>query len=322
MPTDRKKKYRLITKSDFDGLMCAVLLKALDKIDDIKFIHPRDIESGKIRITDNDIMAGLPYRENAKMVFDNYPGTAKKIKNTRSNYICDANAPSTSRVIYNSFGGKKRFPQIPDEMLMTVDKGYRAKFTTDEILYPSNWELLSYLIDQRTNLEKFRVYKTPRDELMINLVNFCTDHTILEILNLPDMEERLETYFSFAEQFKDQIMRCSTVHSNLVVVDLRKEKVIYPGNRFIVYALFPECNVSLQVIPEADNKILFTSGKSIIDKSCNANIGKIMSRYGGSGHVNAGTCQTNSDMADIVLQKLIKKLKYGLLENLILGYFN
>ena len=318
----QEKRYRLVTKGDFDGLVCAVLLKDLDMIEDIKFVHPRDVESGKMEITCNDITAGIPYVESAHIVFDNYPGAVKKVKGKRPNYICSARASSTARIIYNCFGGKKRFPHISDEMLSEADRGYSARFTTDEILYPANRELLNYLIDQRTGLEKFKKYKTSCDQFMMSLVNYCKDHTILEILSLPDVEERLETYFSSTEQCKAQILRCATVYYNLVVVDMRKEKVIYPGNRFIIYALFPECNVSLQAVSEVNNKILFIAGKSVIDRSYKANIGKIMSKYGGGGHANAGTCQVINDRAEDVLRGLIRKLKYGLFKNLFVGYFN
>lgn len=321
MSKTEKKKYRLVTKSDLDGLVCAVLLKHLDMIDDIEFAHPRDVENGNMEITDNDILAGLPYKESAYIAFDNYPGTEKKLKK-KKNIVCDPSALSNARVIYKHFGGKKKFPQISGEMMETVDKGYSAKFTKEEILYPSSWELLNYLVDQRTGLERFKKFKISHYELIIKLVNYCKDHPILEILSLPDVEERIDSYFLCMDKSKAQILRDATVHYNLVVIDMRKEKIIYPGNRFVTYALFPECNVSLQITGDSNNKTVFAAGKSIIDRSCKVNIGKIMSEYGGGGHANAGTCRVNNGRANEVLDELINKLKYGLLKNLFLGYFN
>lgn len=321
MSTPEKKKYRLVTKADLDGLVCAVLLKHLDMVRSIKFAHPRDVENGTVEITDNDILAGLPYKESAHIVFDNYPGAEKKVKK-KTNLVCDASALSNARVIYKHFGGKKKFPQISEEMMGTVDKGYSAKFTKDEILYPSSWELLNYLIDQRTGLEKFKKFKLSHPELIVKLVNYCKDHSILEILSLPDVEERIDSYFSCMDKSKAQILRDSTVYYNLVVIDMRKEKIIYPGNRFITYALFPECNVSLQVTEDSNNNTVFSVGKSIIDRSYKTHIGKILSKYSGGGHANAGTCRVNNGKANKVLDELINKLKYGLLKNLFLGYFN
>ncbi|MGR3319615.1 MAG: exopolyphosphatase [Candidatus Anammoxibacter sp.] len=318
----RKKKYRLVTKGDFDGLVSAVLLKYLDMIDDIIFVLPKDVEAGKVEITGNDITSGLPYVESAHMAFDNYPGSAKNVKGQKKNRVIDAKAPSTTRVIYKHFGGKKKFPLISEEMLAEVDKGYSARYITDEILYPSNWGLLNYLIDQRTGLEKFKKFRISHYQLMMDLVDYCKQHTILEILSLPDVEERLHAYFSAVEQYEGQLLRCSTIYYNVVVADMRKEKFIYPGNRFIIYALFPECNVSLQVVSDSNNKTVFVVGKSIIDRSYKPHIGKIMSEHGGGGHANAGTCQVNNDKANKVLEELIGRLKYGLLKNLFLGYFN
>lgn len=316
-----KKKYRLVTKSDLDGFVCAVLLKHLGMIGSIKFAHPRDVENGNVQITDNDILAGLPYKEGAHMVFDNYPGTEKKVRKKKTNLVCDSSALSNARVIYKHFGGGKKFPQIPEEMMETVDKGYSAKFTKDEILYPSSWELLNYLMDQRTGLERFKKFKISHYELIQKLINYKY-HSILEILSLPDVEERVDSYFSCMDKAKTQILRNATVYYNLVVIDMRKEKIIYPGNRFIIYALFPECNVSLQVTEDSNNNTVFSAGKSIIDRSYRANIGKMLSKYSGGGHANAGTCQVSNGRANEVLGELINKLKYGLLKNLFLGYFD
>lgn len=318
-----KKRYRLVTKGDFDGIACAILLKVLAMIDEVKFCHPNDVETGNVEITSNDIIAGLPYRETAYMVFDNYPTRGKKVSPKKANLVVDTSASSTAMVIYRYFGGEKTFPNISKEMMLEVDKGYRAQYTIDDILYPSNWRLLGYLTDMRTGLEDSQRFSVSHYQMEMNLINYCKDHTILEILSLPEVEERLKTYFSYIDECKDQILRCSTIYYNLVVVDMRDERVIYPGNRFIVYALFPECNVSLQVTSDIiNNKTIFVASKSIIDRSYKANIGEIMSRYGGGGHANAGTCRVDNDRAREVLEGLIKRLRYSLLKNLILGYFN
>lgn len=318
---DNGIKYRLVTKADFDGLVCGVLLKELDIIDKIVFSHPRDIETDKVSITDNDITAGLPYKEGVHMAFDYYPG-ALVSGGGRKNLIVDINMPSTSRVIYNYYG-RDKFPNIQGDMLNAVDKGFSAKISRDEILYPTGWILLNYLIDQRTGLDKLGRFTISHNELIIKLMDFCRGHIIWEILNIPDMEERLNLYFSCMEQCKAQILKCSSVHYNLVVTDLRKEKAIYPGNRFMVYAMFPECNVSLQAVQDANNnKTIFVVGKSVLDRSFSEDIGRIMKKYGGGGHSNAGTCQVSNDNADKVLENLTAELSYSLFKNLFMGYFN
>ncbi len=319
----QKKNCRLVTKGNLDGVVCAVLLKHLNIINDVIFIQPTDIKSEKVQITCNDIMAGLPYVESAHMVFDNYLSNARKVKVKKPNRFIDINAPSVARIIYNYFGGKEIFPQISNEIMTEADKGYSSMITIDEILYPSNWVLLKYVIDRRTGLEIFSNFSTSYHQMMLNLASYCKNHTILEILSLPEIEERIDTYFAYVEKFNAQILRCATVYYNLVVIDMRKEKVLYPGNKFTTYALFPECNVSLQVsLDPVNNTTIFIAGKSVIDKFYKANIWKIMSKNGGYGHARAGTCHIENNKADEVLKELIKKLKYGLIKNLCLGYFN
>lgn len=315
------RKYRLVTKADFDGLVCGVLLKEVDIIDRIAFAHPKDVETGRVDISSDDITAGLPYKEGVHLAFDYYLGALTSGEG-KKNLIVDVKMPSTSRVIYNYYG-RDKFSNIQGDMLDAVDMGFSARISRDEILYPTGWILFNYLIDHRTGLDKFRRFTVSHNELIIKLVDYCREHTIWEILDLPDVEERLNLYFSCIEQCKAQILRCASVHYNLVVTDLRKEGIIYPGNRFMVYAMFPECNVSLQVVNDANNgKTIFVTGKSVLDRSLSKDVGRIMRKYGGGGHFNAGTCQANNSEADKVLESLISELKYGLLKNLVMGYFN
>jgi nanoRNase/pAp phosphatase (c-di-AMP/oligoRNAs hydrolase) len=208
-------------------------------------------------------------------------------------------------------------------MLDAVDKGTSGRIDSDEILYPTGWMLLSHLLDHRTGLERFQQLSRSTPELILTLLDYCRDHTIWEVLSLPDVEERLNLYFLCVERYKTQILRCASVHYNLVVTDMRKERVIYPGNRFMIYALFPECNVSLQVMADSGgDRTVFVAGKSVLDRSYSKGLGKILKQYGGGGHANAGTCQARGDQADEVLAKLIDELKYSELQNLLLGYFN
>lgn len=317
------KKYRLVTKADFDGLGCGILLKEIDLIDSIEFCHPKDLENGKTVITERDITAGLPYKESVHLAFDYYPGALKTGGKTE-NLIVDVNMPSSSRVIYKHFGSS-RFTNIPHDMLDAVDKGFSANISIDEILYPTGWILLNYLVDQRTGLEAFGKFSVPHNDYILNLIDSCRKYTIWEVLDTPDVEERLNLYFPSIERCKEQILRCSSVHYNLVVSDLRNEKIIYPGNRFMVYAMFPECNVSLQITalktPD-DIKTIFVIGKSILDRSFDKDIGSIMRKFGGGGHSNAGSCQAKGDDGDRVLDALIMELKYTLFKNIFMGYFN
>jgi len=302
-------KFRLVTRSDFDGLVCAVLLKHLDLIDEILFVHPKDMQDGKIAITSRDITTNLPYVSGAYLAFDHH--LSETIRNTgdRQNHVIDPNAPSAARVVYDYYGGGNKFPSAWNDMMLAVDKGDSAQFNRDEILNPKGWDLLNFLMDARTGLGRFRDFRISNYNLMMDLIDYCRSHTISEIMALPDVKERSDLYFDHAEKCKEQIRRCSTVHKNLVVLDLRKEETIYAGNRFVIYALYPEQNISIHVLWGLKNQnTVFATGKSILNRTSKTNIGALMLEYGGGGHENAGTCQVENEMAEEVLGALIARI--------------
>ncbi|OHC63497.1 MAG: exopolyphosphatase [Rhodocyclales bacterium GWA2_65_20] len=302
-------KYRLVTRSDFDGLVCAVLLKHLDMIDEIKFVHPKDMQDGKIEINDNDITTNLPYVPGVRMAFDHHLSETFRNPGERPNHIIYPDAPSAARVVFEHFGGKNKFPAAWDEMMEAVDKGDSAQFTMEEVLNPKGWVLMNFLMDARTGLGRFREFRISNYNLMMDLIDYCKNHTIDDILKLPDVVERANLYFEHDAKFKEQIKRCATVHQNLVVLDLRREETIYAGNRFVIYALFPQCNISIHVLwGVKQQNTVYATGKSIFDRGSNTNVGELMLKYGGGGHMAAGTCQVDNDRADAVLKELIAKI--------------
>jgi len=304
----QKKKYRLVTRSDMDGLVCAVLLKELDIIDEIKFVHPKDMQDGKIEIGSNDITTNLPYVEGVYLAFDHH--LSETIRNEkRKNHIIIPDAPSAARVVYDYYGGEKTFPKRFDDMMEAVDKADSAQFSADDILHPQGWDLLSFIMDARTGLGRFRNFRISNYQLMMDLIDYCIDHTIDEIMQLPDVVERVELYNKYQDDFIEQLQRCSTLYDNLVVLDLRDEEIIYPGNRFSIYALYPETNISIHVLwGFKKQNTVFATGKSIVNRTSNTDIGTLMLKYGGGGHNAAGTCQIDNDKADGVLKELIKTI--------------
>lgn len=306
-----EKKFRLITRSDFDGLVCAVLLKKLDMIEEIKFVHPKDMQDGLIEVNGNDITTNLPYVEGVHLAFDHHQSEMIRGEEViKDNHIIDPDAPSASRVLYNYFGGTDVFPQKWNDMMVAVDKADSAQFTKEEVLSPENWELLSFLMDARTGLGRFRNFHISNYNLMMKLIDYCKDNEIEDILNLPDVKERVELYFDHEERFKNQIQNCAQIYENVLVIRLKDEEIIHPGNRFVKYALFPQTNVSIQVIwGLKKQKTVFTVGKSIFNKNSSVDIGELMLKYGGGGHRNAGTCQVENDQAERILKEIIMALK-------------
>ncbi|MFK5985802.1 MAG: exopolyphosphatase [Pseudomonadota bacterium] len=289
-----------------DGLVCAVLLKEMGLIDDITFVHPKDMQDGKIEITENDITTNLPYVEGVYLAFDHH--LSETIRNEKqANHIIIPDAPSAARVVFDYYGGEEKFGNKFYEMMEAVDKADAAQFSKDDVLNPQGWDLLSFLMDARTGLGRFRKFRISNYTLMMDLIDYCKDNPIEKILELEDIKERSELYTNQAKQFKEQLERCSTIHKNLLVLDLRDEEIIHAGNRFMIYALFPDTNISIHVMWGFQKQnTVFATGNSIINRSSKTSIGELMLKYNGGGHENAGTCQVAHDQAEKVLNELIK----------------
>ena len=306
-----EQKKRLVTRSDFDGLACAMMMREMGLIDEIKFVHPKDVQDGKVELGPNDITTNLPYDPRVGLAFDHHESEVDRLKaqETGGKLVIDPNARSAARVVYDYYGGKATFPRISDELMAAVDKGDSADFTVDEILNPKGWVLLHYLMDPRTGLGRFREFRISNYDLMMELIGYCMDHTIDEILQLPDVKERVDLYFEQADQFKAQLRRLARVEGKVVVLDLRNEEIIHAGNRFMIYALYPETQISVHVawgFRKQNTAVMI--GKSIVNKASDVDIGELCLTYGGGGHRNAGTCQLDNDVVDQELPKIIAAL--------------
>jgi nanoRNase/pAp phosphatase (c-di-AMP/oligoRNAs hydrolase) len=302
--TDRK--YRLVTRSDFDGLVCAVLLKARGMIDDIMFVHPKDVQDGVIEITADDILTNLPYAPAAYMVFDHHHSETLRNQGGAANHVINENAPSAARVVYEYYGGEEAFPEVSDELMTAVDQADSAQYELHDILDPQGWTLLNFLMDSRTGLGRFRDFRVSNYQLMMQLIDEVLAHdSVDQILALPDVKERVDLYRRQSELFIEQLHRVSTAHGDLVVVDLRDEEVIHAGNRFMIYALFPECRVSAHMLwGRMKQNTVIAVGKSILDRTSPVDVGALCLRYGGGGHENAGTCQVPHEEAARTLEEI------------------
>jgi nanoRNase/pAp phosphatase (c-di-AMP/oligoRNAs hydrolase) len=303
------ERYRLVTRSDFDGLVCAVLLRQLELVDQIVFVHPKDVQDGLVEIGPGDITTNLPYSPGAHLVFDHHHSETLRNPTAAGNHVIDPEAPSAARVVYDHYGGPERFPTVSPELMRAVDQADSARYSLEEVLDPTGWVLLNFLMDSRTGLGRFRDFRISNYQLMMQLIDACQRLDIDEILRLPDVRERVDLYHQQAEPFLEQLRRCTTRHGTVAVIDLRPEPVIHAGNRFMVYALFPDCTVSVHVLwgKQRQNTVLAV-GKSILNRGSAADIGALMLSYGGGGHANAGTCQVAHDAADRVVQELVGHL--------------
>ena len=301
---------RLLTRSDFDGLGCAVLLKEAGVIDDIKFVHPKDMQDGKVEVTDNDVLANVPYVPGCGMWFDHHSSEQERQAHGGFEGACDPTAASAARVIYTHYGGRDAFPDGHlRDLVAAVDKADTADMTVEEILHPEGWVLLSFIMDPRTGLGRYKDYRVGNYQLMMDMIDYCRTMSVQEILAVPDVQERVSRYFEQDKLFQEMIGANATVRDNVIVLDLRDQEEIYTGNRFVLYSLYPEQNISIQVIwGFRKQNIVMTCGHSIVNRTSDTDVGSLMLKYGGGGHWRVGTCQVPADQADDVLEELIAQM--------------
>jgi nanoRNase/pAp phosphatase (c-di-AMP/oligoRNAs hydrolase) len=306
------RTYRLVTRSDFDGLICAALLKELGILEEILFVHPKDVQDGKVVLTADDITTNLPYRPEVALSFDHHSSERERVPDDAGNRVMEPDAASAARVVYDHFGGAARFPRVRVEMIEAVDRADAARLTLQDIIDPQAWIFLSFLMDPRTGLGRFREFRISNYQLMLQLIDSCVEQPIDEILVSPDVAERVALYRQHADAATEQIRRCSTLHGDVVVLDLRDEEVIHPTNRFLVYALYPQCRVSIHVLwGLRQQNTVFAVGRSILDRTSRLDIGALMLAHHGGGHAAAGTCQIANERAEVVLAELVKTIAGG-----------
>lgn len=299
---------RLVTRADFDGLACAVLLNAMGLIGEYKFVHPKDVQDGLIDVDENDILANVPYAPGCGMWFDHHSSEKERVGKPDFKGSSKP-GPSCARVIWDYYGYDK-FPQSLEPMLDAVDKVDSATISAEEVKNPTGWVLLGMVMDPRTGLGRYADYRISEKQLMMDMIDYCGRLSADEILVLPDVKERTDRYFAQQKDFTAMIEHNAALHDNVLVINLLEEKEIFTGNRFTAYALFPEANVSVQMLwGKGREKVVFTVGHSIINRTCSADVGSIMLSHGGGGHRRVGTCQIETEKCKQVLEEIIEALK-------------
>ncbi|QGY41320.1 exopolyphosphatase [Pseudodesulfovibrio cashew] len=298
---------RLVTRSDFDGLACATLLKHLGIIDDYLFAHPKDLQDGKVEVTSKDVLANVPYVEGCGLWFDHHQSEMERLGEIQFE---GASKPllSCARVIYEYYGADK-FPESFNPMLTAVDKVDSADLTISDITDPEGWIMLGYIMDPRTGLGRYRDYRISNYQLMLDMIEYCRIYTADEIMALPDVQERIERYRQDKDAYINMLKENTKLYGNAMVMDLRRLDRIYCGNRFMIYTLFPDCNVSIRVIwGFKKQNVVFTVGHSITNRTCKTNIGKLMLSLGGGGHRMVGTCQVAESEVSETLKTILDQL--------------
>lgn len=300
---------RLLTRSDFDGLCCAVLLRELGLIEEYKFVHPKDVQDGMVEVTERDILTNIPYAPGCGMWFDHHSSEKERVGWDFQFKGMSRDAPSCARVVWDYFGGHSRFPVHFDPMMTAVDKSDSGDLTLEEIVHPNGWIFLSFIMDPRTGLGRYRDYRISNYKLMEDLIEYCRTMKVEEILQLPDVQERITRYLEQDKIFRNMLEKNSTRRGNVILLDLRGQEEIYTGNRFLIYTLYPDCNASIQVIWGRDRlNTVMTCGHSVLNRTCRTDIGSLMLQYGGGGHRQVGTCQVDNEQADKVVEELTARM--------------
>ena len=299
---------RLVTRSDFDGLACGALLLEAGVIDRWQFAHPKDLQDGLVEINENDCLANVPYVPGCGLWFDHHSSEHERLE-LQGKYKGESRiTPSCARIIYEYYGGKDKFPNY-DDIMVAVDKVDSGNLTIDEILNPTGWILVGFLMDPRTGLGRWRQFTISNYQLMEKLMVACRDKSTDEILNMPDVKERIEVYMEQTEKFKKMVDEHTEVKGNVIISDLRGVDPIYTGNRFLIYSLYPEQNISAWIVNgRGGHGCSAAVGYSIINKTCDVNVGSLMLKYNGGGHKKVGTCQFTDDNMATDLPKMLDEL--------------
>lgn len=302
---------RLLTRSDFDGLASAVLLVEKGVVDEYKFVHPKDIQDGKVKVSSNDVLANVPYASGCGLWFDHHSSENERLEIKKVDFQGDSRpAPSTAQVIWDYYDAEKTFGRHLLPLIGAVNKTDSGNLTREEILNPEGWILISFVMDPRTGLGRFHDYRISNYDLMEDMIQYCRTKTVKEILLIPDVQERIKRYYEQQELFQDMIKRCCQIHENVIVTNLLNEETIYSGNRFLVFAIYPEQNIEVRVMWGREKQnVVFACGHSILNRTSQANVGKLMLEYGGGGHEKVGTCQVPIEDHKQVLDEIIKKVQ-------------
>ena len=299
---------RLITRSDFDGLACGALLLEAGVIDSWKFAHPKDLQDGLVEVNENDCLANVPFVEGCGLWFDHHSSEHERLA-LEGKYKGESRiTPSCARIIYEYYGGEEKFPQF-GELMEAVDKVDSGDLTIDEVLHPTGWILIGFLMDPRTGLGRWRQFSISNYQLMEKLLEACRTMSTQQILEMPDIKERIEVYWEQTEKFKEMVKAHTRVDGNVIITDLRGVDPIYTGNRFLIYSLYPEQNISAWIVSGRGGQGCSAAvGYSILNRTATLDVGSLMLKYNGGGHKKVGTCQFSSETMGEQLPKMLAEL--------------
>ena len=301
---------RLLTRSDFDGSVCAALLLELGLVDEIQYIHPKDLQDNKIEVTADDIIANVPFVEGCGLWFDHHSSEHERLQLAGKFKGASRLAPSAAQVIYEYYANDTNHAgklQKYENLIKIVGIADSARFSKKDILDPAGWIMLAFIADPRTGLGYKRSFHISNFELMQNLPELLRSKTVDEILALPDYQERIQVYHEETSKFKSLLTRHSRIEGDAIFIDFRNISEIPVGNRFLEYVLYPDQNISIRIVDGRNNEFAMISvGHSIINRTSTVDVGSMVLKYGGGGHQQVGTCQVKYDEVDRIVAEMLQ----------------
>ena len=306
---------RLLTRSDFDGSVCAALLLELGLVDEIQYIHPKDLQDNKIRVTPDDIIANVPFVEGCGLWFDHHSSEHERLQLAGKFKGASEIVPSAAQVIHEYYENDayhaaklKKF----DHLIKIVGIADSARYSREDILDPAGWVMLAFIADPRTGLGYKRSFRISNFELMQNLPELLRLKTAEEILALPDYQERIQVYHEETSKFKTLLTRHSRIEGEAILIDFQGIDEIPAGNRFLEYVLYPDQNISIRLVDGKNKEFAMISvGHSIINRTSTVDVGSMVLKYGGGGHKQVGTCQVQYDQVDRIVGEMLLVINPG-----------
>jgi oligoribonuclease NrnB/cAMP/cGMP phosphodiesterase (DHH superfamily) len=301
---------RLLTRSDFDGSVCAALLQELGLVDEILYIHPKDLQDNKIEVTDDDIIANVPFVEGCGLWFDHHSSEHQRLKLEGKFEGASELAPSAAQVIYEYYKKDKNFAgklEKFEDLIKIVGIADSARFSKDDILNPTGWIMLAFIADPRTGLGYKRSFRISNFELMKKLPELLRSKTVEEILALPDFQERIQIYHEETSKYKALLARHTRIEGDAIVIKFQGIDEIPVGNRFLEYVLYPEQNISLRIVDGRNGEFAMISvGHSILNRTSAVDVGSLVLEYGGGGHTQVGTCQVKYEDVNRIVGEMLQ----------------
>jgi oligoribonuclease NrnB/cAMP/cGMP phosphodiesterase (DHH superfamily) len=315
---------RLVTRADFDGLVCGALLTKFEAIDAYLFVEPKFMQDGMVEIRAGDIIANLPYHSSCTLWFDHHitnttPDFPKPIVLGKGGFRL---APSAARVVYEYYK-ELAMSQRP----IGTDEEQTIRLTNDEIIAFLDSERIKYLLHETDRIDAGKL--EPQDVLdpqgyvlismttdgrnagdepyWLRIIELLRDAPLEDVLRDPEVSRRCQQIRDEQEQLRKLLLARTTMKRNVIYVDLRGIDEIPDGNRFLIFTLFPQGNIQVKVADDKqrENTTSISVGYNIFNSTSNVNVGELLSHYGGGGHKVVGSCRVPTDQADQAIREIV-----------------